>query len=146
MAHHLPHMARSPSYDRDYWNFNTAALFGNTGKGEWYSLVAKDEGTYWRNATVLKVINQRCAAPKPPTTTADLDPDPLPNHDCQARALDKLVASIGSKCFSGCTQPTNQSSACWIDCFFSTVLGPSADRTLKPPGSQARDAPAHPSP
>jgi len=99
----------------DYWNFNTAALFGNTGKGEWYSLVAKDEGTYWRNATVLKVINQRC----------------------QARALDKLVASIGSKCFSGCTQPTNQSSACWIDCFFSTVLGPSADRTLKPPGSQA---------
>lgn len=99
----------------DYWNYNTAALFGNTGQGFWYSLVAKDEGKYWRNAKAVKIINQQC----------------------QTRALDQLVASTGKQCFSACSQPTNQSSSCWVDCFFETVLGPDADKKLKPPGSQA---------
>lgn len=98
----------------DYWNYNTAALLGQTGSGEWYSLVADDEGKYWRNATITKVINQKC----------------------QARSLDKHVQGAGTECFSACPQPTNQSSACWVECFFATVLGPDADTTLKPPGKQ----------
>jgi len=98
----------------DYWNYNTAALFGNTGQGEWYSLVSRDEGTMWRNATTLKKINAAC----------------------QSRALDKLVQQTGQACFDACPQPTNQSSTCWVDCFFATVLGPDADTTTKPPGSQ----------
>lgn len=98
----------------DYWNYNTAALLGNTGEGEWYSLLSKDEGVYWRNAKILKVINQRC----------------------QARAYDRAVETAGHACFSACPQPTNQTSACWVHCFFETVLGPDADKTLKPPGKQ----------
>ena len=42
----------------DYWNYNTAALFGNTGVGEWYSLLSEDEGTYWRNATIVNIISR----------------------------------------------------------------------------------------
>ena len=102
------------SHNWDFWNYNTAAFLGQTGSGEWYSLVASDEGKYWRNATIVKAINQRC----------------------QARALDAKVESEGKTCFSACPQPTNQSTACWIECFYATVLGPSADKELKPPGQQ----------
>ena len=85
------------------------------GAGEWYSLVSKEEGVYWRNATVLKVIN----------------------HECQSAAYDAFVQLAGKHCFSACPQPLNQSSACWVGCFFQTLLGPDADTTLKPPGKQA---------
>ena len=98
----------------DYWNYNTAARLGDYGGGAWYSLAAADKGKYWRNAKIVKTINQRC----------------------QARALDSLVQEAGAPCFGACPQPTNHSSLCWISCFFETVLGPDADSTLKPPGAQ----------
>ena len=118
---HKCEMAPTPSRAEgamkwDFWNFNTAALLGTgVGGGEWYSLAAKQHGVAWRNATVVKAVNQRC----------------------QARALDELVQERGALCFGACPQPRNHSSACWIDCFFATVLGPKADTTLKPPGAQA---------
>ena len=32
----------------------------------------------------------------------------------------------GGACFNACAQPSNQSSACWIDCYFTTMLGAQA--------------------
>jgi len=110
----IPDDPRGMNKSWDYWNYNIATLMGNTGGGEWYSLQSSDKSKYWRNATVVKMINAKC----------------------QARALETLVQTTGAACFGGCPQPTNQSTACWIDCFFSTVLGPDADTTLKPPGNQ----------
>ena len=98
----------------DYWNWNIASRFGNSGGGEWYSLTAADEGLHWRNASVVKAIDQAC----------------------QARAFDGLVVSRGAACFEACPQPANRSSECWVDCFFETLLGPGAATTLKPPGAQ----------
>jgi len=117
---HECNMAPAPSSSEpyfepwDYWNYNLAALVGNTGGGEWYSLVGADQGKWWRRPTIVKTINARC----------------------QALALEALVQQTGQSCFGLCPQPTNQTSACWINCFFATVLGPGANSTLKPPGHQ----------
>lgn len=112
-------MAPAPTWGRrnawDYWLYNTATLLGNAGKGQWYSLATKDAGKYWRNATIVKTINQRC----------------------HSRGVDRLVTTTGKRCFEACPQPANQSSPCWVDCFFATVLGPNANSTLKPVGSQS---------
>jgi hypothetical protein len=98
----------------DYWNWNAAALLGNTtgGGGLWYSLDAKNEGEYWRNATVVKAITA----------------------DCHAQGLDSTVEQAGSACFDACEQPSNTSSACWIQCFFATALGPTSNTTFAPDG------------
>ena len=29
-------------------------------------------------------------------------------------------------CFAACPQPANTSSRCWVECFYSTMLGPNA--------------------
>jgi hypothetical protein len=34
--------------------------------------------------------------------------------------------TAGGGCFAGCPQPTNSSSACWIKCYFDTLLGDGA--------------------
>ena len=111
-------MAPTPGFMRskwwDYYNYNTAALLGQTGQGEWYSLSEDTKDKYWKNATIIKTINAKC----------------------QAEHFDGFVQQQGASCFSGCPQPTNQSSACWVNCFFSTVLGPDADHALKKPGNQ----------
>ena len=97
----------------DYWNYNTAALLGTGGAGgRWFSLASKDEGKFWRNATVVKAINSRC----------------------QAAGLDQAVQSRGKACFDACPQPTNSTSACWVDCFFATVLGSGHNSSLHPTG------------
>ena len=96
----------------DFWNFNTAALLGDTGGGKWYSLPKADEGRLWRNAIIVKTIHA----------------------DCQAKALDDLIEARGRTCFAGCPQPTNASSACWTECFFATVLGDGHNTSITPAG------------
>ena len=71
-----------------------------------------DEGVFWRNARVVKAINSKC----------------------QATALDAAVAKTGAGCFDLCPQPANASSACWVDCFFETVLGKGHNSSVAPEG------------
>ena len=108
--HPLKFLHRNNAWD--FWNFNTAALLGDTGGGKWYSLPKADEGRLWRNATIVKTIHA----------------------DCQAKALDDLIEARGRTCFAGCPQPTNASSACWTECFFATVLGDGHNTSITPAG------------
>jgi len=55
--HPIKHLSDAPW---DYWNWNLAMRMGDTGGGYWYSLVAEDEGRYWRHARVAKAVNARC--------------------------------------------------------------------------------------
>ena len=41
---------------------------------------------------------------------------------------------MGNECFSACPNPTNQSSVCWADCFFTTTLGKGASTSTNPTG------------
>ena len=43
------------------------------------------------------------------------------------------VAAASSGCFERCDQPTNRSSACWVDCYFRTLLGNSSAHSLASP-------------
>ena len=84
-----------------------------TGNGNWYSFRAVDENKYWKNATIVKTINS----------------------DCQWRWLTKTVHTKGDACFSTCGSGSyNQSSACYIDCFFDTVLGTGSSNSTNPKG------------
>jgi hypothetical protein len=98
----------------DYWNWNLAARLGDTAGGMWYSLLAEDQGQYWRKARVVKAVNARC----------------------HSRRVDAAVTAAGSGCFSSCPRPANRSSKCWIGCWFETALGPGSGSRLKPKGAQ----------
>ena len=63
-------------------------FFGQTGGGEWYSLASDDEGKYWRNAKIVKAVNQRC----------------------QSRSLDSLVLQTGKACV--CAMRIRTGGAC----------------------------------
>ena len=45
-------------------------------------------------------------------------------QEAAVRAADAKTA--GGGCFTGCPQPANTSSACWIKCYFDTLLGDGA--------------------
>lgn len=105
----------------DFWNFNTAALMGQTfvhkehkiqGNGNWYSLKGADKDKHWRNATILKTINA----------------------ECQRKWLYESVVTHGHTCFNACPSPKNTSDSCWIECFFDTVLGEKSGASLHPVG------------
>jgi len=50
------------------------------------------------------------------------------------------VTAAGAPCFAACAQPRNQSSACWIGCYFDTVLGPGSGTMRKPGGGEGGGA------
>ena len=60
---------------------------------------AKDEGTYWRNATILKTVNAECQ-----------------------RVAQEQVEKNGAECFAKCSGSTNTTDPCWIRCYFDTVV------------------------
>ena len=47
-------------------------------------------------------------------------------HDAQPLGIAKALQAVQAKrpaCWSGCPQPTNRSSTCFLDCLFQTILG-----------------------
>ena len=53
-----------------------------------------------------------------------------------------VEASDERKCFESCgaADRTNSSSPCWINCFFSTMLGPNSTTVIPSPGGIPIDA------
>ena len=104
----------------DYWNWNLAARLGDEGGAMWYSPRRAGEGSDWRNATVLKAVSERC----------------------HRRRVEAAITAAGAPCFASCPQPANRSSACWIRCFFDTVLGPDSGTRLtrRPAAAMPLDA------
>merc|ERR1711879_368347 len=91
-------------HNYQYWNYNAAKRLQG---GKWYSLTKAGEGTYWRNATIVRMISA----------------------DCQAKYLVKIVQERGKDCFSSCPKPENQQSLCWAECFYKVTLGDGANRS-----------------
>jgi len=92
----------SPNFD--YWRHNLAIKTN----GQWYSTPAAGEGKYWKLIKTVKQVNKTCAD-------------------------DVIFGGIASKnpgCFSGCPQPTNRTSNCFIGCYYDTVIGPQSGSTI----------------
>ena len=92
-----------------------ALAFGSSrssANGTWFSFNATSEGTYWRNAKVVKAINA----------------------DCHASALTNLIHTRGKDCFDGCPPGSNASSECYASCIFDTTLGKGSGSSATPVG------------
>jgi len=83
-----------------YWKRNLAWKTGGT----WYSTPAAGEGKYWKVLQTIKQVNKTCADNILWTAIRTKNPD----------------------CFNGCTQPTNTTTDCNIECFYATLIGPGA--------------------
>jgi len=83
------------------WQCWSSSVYRKTG-GMWYSTFLASEGTAWRVVEVTKVVNKTCSDDSIYSTVEAYD-------------------DIG--CFDGCGHKRNTSSACWVGCFYRTVLG-----------------------
>jgi len=102
----------SPNYQ--FWQHNMATKLM---AGEWYSTIATSEGVSWRLVETQKRIYASC-------------------HD---DVMMGAVAKLGSPCFNACPQPTNQTSVCYISCFFDTLLGNGSGSSTTPTGGLSAD-------
>ena len=106
----------------DCWKINMARKVGNDAL--WFSTTRdgwcgegggrRPPGCTWRVAQVVKRVSQNCS------------------HD---RAFAAVEAQDKAGCFRGCPRAhhgahRNVSDPCWIDCFFSTVLGPHSAKNM----------------
>ena len=53
------------------------------------------------------------------------------------RVLIKEVKHHGKECFADCADPSDETSACWINCFYETLMGDSAGNTTRPTGGMS---------
>ncbi|KAJ8599460.1 hypothetical protein CTAYLR_008052 [Chrysophaeum taylorii] len=85
------------------WSTNVAQKTG----GLWYSTLSTGEcpgpNCTWRLVSVDKVVSKNCS------------------NDV---IFDAVESADQVACFDACGYPRNTSSACWIGCFYQTVLGP----------------------
>lgn len=95
----------------DYWRDNIPV---KTNGGIWYSTSGAAECVEgrsgpcaWRVAESVKKVNKTCA-------------------DASINAAVVRSSAFGRHCFGGCTRPLNSSDACFIRCWYKTVLGESA--------------------
>ena len=96
----------------DFYDFNAAAQLG----GWWISLGAAGEGTAWRvrNATTI-------------------------SYECHMRSFYGAITRRGAACFQACPS-ANQTSPCWIRCFFETAFGAGAGVNATLVGGMGRAA------
>ena len=102
-----------------FWKYNTAMKMGGT----WYSTLSEGEchapdpiGTNnctWRVVSVPKRVT----------------------NECLQKGIKHQVLQQGSTCFNRCVQPLNATSACYIDCYYETLLGPQGGSKALPAGA-----------
>jgi len=119
-----PHIGRNISAEPDQESPSVRALHYDYNlcrelDGLWYSVGnASYAGEHWRNPTLVKAIDA----------------------DCQMRVLHETVQTArGTACFDSCEGtavggPYNQTSDCYIRCFYNTLLGPGGDASGFEPG------------
>ncbi|EDQ89268.1 uncharacterized protein MONBRDRAFT_25531 [Monosiga brevicollis MX1] len=113
-AGHKPEIP-AQGYTWQWWKYNLAQYLG----GNWFSTVATGRCNstneaapcYWRVVEVHKRISKTCSD----------------------KHMAAYVTQLSPRCFDNCPQPTNQTSSCWIGCFFDTLMGPQSASTYYNP-------------
>lgn len=91
------------------WNCWRENIVRKTG-GLWYSTMAEGQCTGKNDGNCSWTVEN--------TKTV--------NETCMHESIVDIVEDYSPDCFQDCTQPRNESSACWIGCFFDAILGPQA--------------------
>lgn len=112
-GHHGGCSTESPA---ECYRENAAKKFTDAVPGYWYSSLdigycgdkqPSDANCTWRVISVDKIVNKTC------------------HNDRYFSAVEKVNPSCFSDCGPG---PRNTSSACWINCFYTTALGPDSGK------------------
>ncbi len=100
----------------DFWRFNTWQKFG----GQWYSTPTRGRcaaeqpvghaGCTWKVRRLIKQVAK----------------------ECSDRGVFSTVVRRNQNCFGRCPLPQNTSSACFVNCFYETMLGPRAGDGIGP--------------
>jgi len=101
-----------------WYGVNTLLRFA---KGMWYSSLGSAQcppgaakpvgGCSWRVLDVAKRVHR----------------------ECSDKLQEAAVKKAAGGCFEACPQPNNSSSACWIGCFYRTMLGPHVGSQVSQP-------------
>tara|TARA_B110001452_G_scaffold51122_1_gene39040 strand:+ start:244 stop:1218 length:975 start_codon:yes stop_codon:yes gene_type:complete len=99
------HTVPPGSLDWKFWRVNLAIKIG----GNWYSTHEAGQCSDGREAActwrVLSTPRQIVAK-------------------CLETRIAEAIQAYNASCFSGCPQPHNASTTCVVDCYYSTLLGP----------------------
>lgn len=95
-----------------YWRDNLATKVG----GDWYS--THDVGQCTDDATEATTDATDACTWRLTSTVRTIVAQCLETRVAQA------VVAYNTSCFAACPQPHNASSACVVDCYFATLLGP----------------------
>ena len=79
--------------------------------GFWYSTLKEGEGKSWKVQS-LRTVNETCL---------------------KSSIISSVEKHSTDGCFSDCGPTRNITSACWISCFFDTLLGPNAKKSTQLP-------------
>lgn len=117
----------SPKYE--WWLHNLV----DRVKGLWYSTPATGECTAAAPST--------SSSPSSPTAACHwrlLESKRRVLKSCQMGYVFKQVTTKNPSCFNKCSQPSNTTSTCYIECFYDTLLGKNSGGR-NPTGGMTRD-------
>jgi hypothetical protein len=122
---------RAPSgkgEDWQWWRVNLARkMAGSPAGGAWYSTTAGGECNSSSSSGAPDGGNAGADGPcywSLTATTRTIASSCLLSH------VGAAVVAYNTTCVDGCAQPTNRSSACYVECFMGNVLGPTGGRQL----------------
>ncbi|EGD75691.1 hypothetical protein PTSG_07809 [Salpingoeca rosetta] len=106
-----------------WWRYNLAQYLG----GAWYSFL--EEGKCPHTPAAAAAAPLQLANNSSNTNTGDscywrvVDVRKRVRKNCTDAIIQAAVQSVHPDCFGACKQPRNVTSPCWIECFFSTLMG-----------------------
>lgn len=94
------HHSKWFQYITSFACFLDGTWYSTTGKGQCNGSVVEDH-CWWRLAETHRTVNSTCVDDRVATSVQKRRP----------------------QCWEGCPQPSNRTSACYLDCLFETILG-----------------------
>jgi hypothetical protein len=118
------HAPKGKGEDWQWWRVNLARKMGGSAAGgAWFSTVTNGECA----SNTTSKGKARAAEPcywSLTATTRTIASSCLLDH------VSAAVVAHNATCFNGCSQPKNQSSVCYVECFMGNVLGPDGGEEL----------------
>jgi hypothetical protein len=105
----------------EYWDANVQLLLGTGRQGFWFSTLKEGDGVTWSQTRVESKIAKACS-------------DEVHYAAVEAHGR-QCFAAAGPGCKTG--KGRDKTAECWIDCYYSAVLGPSAGASYNRTGGMS---------
>jgi len=88
----------------------------------WRENIVRKTGGFWFST----LADGQCTGKNDDTCSWTVTNTKTVNETCMHESLVDMAEEYLPDCFQGCGLPRNESSPCWIGCFFDAILGPQA--------------------